>query len=109
EQSKRTLSEGIKGEELNVLIGSRPFKDDDVSEKVKLNILSLLFDKYGIVEDDFVSAELEVVPAFKAKDVGLDRGLVGGYGQDDRVCAYTALRAILDCNNPKSTCITVLT
>lgn len=109
EQSKRTLSEGIKGEELNVLIGSRPFNTDEVSEQVKLNVLSILFDKYGIVEDDFVSAELEVVPAFKAKDVGLDRGLVGGYGQDDRVCAYTALEAILQCDKPKTTCITVLT
>lgn len=109
EQSKRSLSDGIRGEELNVLIGSRPFNDDDVSEKVKLTVLSLLFDKYGIVEDDFVSAELEVVPAFKAKDVGLDRGLVGGYGQDDRVCAYTALMAALECKNPKSTCLTVLT
>lgn len=109
EQSKRTLADGIRGEELNVLIGSRPFNDDEVSEKVKLNVLSMLFDKYGIVEDDFVSAELEVVPAFKAKDVGLDRGLVGGYGQDDRVCSYTALRAILEMDAPKTTCITVLT
>ncbi len=109
EQSKRTLAEGIKGEELNVIVGSRPFKDDDESEKVKLNVLSILFEKYGIVEDDFVSAELEVVPAYKSRDVGIDRGLVGGYGQDDRVCSYTALRAILDCENPATTCITVLT
>lgn len=109
EQSKRTLADGIKGEELNVLIGSRPFNDDEVSEKVKLNILAILFDKYGIIEDDFISAELEVVPAFKAKDVGFDRGLVGAYGQDDRVCAYTALMAAVECVKPKTTCITVLT
>lgn len=109
EQSKRALPDVIKGEELNVLIGSRPFNDDEVSEKVKLSILSILFDKYGIIEDDFMSAELEVVPAFKAKDVGLDRGLVGAYGQDDRVCAYTALMAALECENPVSTCVTVLT
>lgn len=110
DQSKRTLGEGIKGEELNILIGSRPFNDDDVSEKVKLNILSILNEKYGIVEDDFVSAELEIVPAFKAKDIGFDRGLVGGYGQDDRVCAYTALMAILNVREaPSKTCITVLT
>lgn len=110
DQSKRTLGEGIKGEELNILIGSRPFNDDDVSEKVKLNILAILNKKYGIIEDDFVSAELEIVPAFKAKDIGFDRGLVGGYGQDDRVCAYTALKAILDVNIvPTKTCITVLT
>ena len=112
EQAKRSLGDGIRGEELNVLIGSRPFNDDEVSEKVKLGILSCLFDKYGIVEDDFISAELEVVPAFKAKDVGFDRGLIGAYGQDDRVCAYTALKATLDLDEgsaPKTTCITVLT
>lgn len=109
EQSKRTLAEGIKGEELNVLIGSRPFKDDDVSEKIKLNVLKLLNEKYGIIEEDFVSAELEVVPAFKAKNVGLDCGLIGAYGQDDRVCAYPALEAILDCDCPDYTAIAVLT
>ncbi len=109
EQSKRTLADGIRGEELNVLIGSRPFKDDEVSEKVKLNVLAILNEKYGIVEDDFISAELEVVPTYKAKDVGLDRGLIGAYGQDDRVCAYTALEAILDVEAPKTTCITILT
>lgn len=108
-QMKRPAPQIIKGEELNLLIGSRPFKDDKVSNKVKLNIMSLLFDKYGIVEDDFVSAELEAVPAFKARDVGFDRSMVGAYGQDDRVCAYTALQAILDCNDPDYTCMTVLT
>ena len=109
EQSKRSLADGIRGEELNVLIGSRPFNDDEVSEKVKLTVLSILFEKYGIIEDDFISAELEIVPAFKAKDVGLDRGLVGAYGQDDRVCGYTALMAALECEAPKTTLITVLT
>lgn len=108
-QMKRPAPQIIKGEELNLLIGSRPFKDDKVSNKVKLNIMSLLFDKYGIVEDDFVSAELEAVPAFKSSDVGFDRSMVGAYGQDDRVCAYTALQAILDCNDPDYTCMTVLT
>ncbi|MCD8345695.1 MAG: aminopeptidase [Oscillospiraceae bacterium] len=109
EQSKRTLGDGIRGEELNVLIGSRPFNDDEVSKKVKLNVLSILFEKYGIVEDDFISAELEIVPTFKARDVGFDRGLIAAYGQDDRSCAYTALEAILDCENPTTTCVTVLT
>lgn len=109
EQSKRTLGDGIRGEELNVMIGSRPFKDDDVSEKIKLNVMKILNEKYGITEDDFVSAELEVVPAFKAKNVGLDCGMIGAYGQDDRVCAYPALEAILDCDNPEDTAITVLT
>lgn len=108
EQSKRTLSEGIKGEELNVLIGSHPFRDDKGSELVKLNILKLLNEKYGITESDFLSAELEIVPAFKACDIGLDRSLVGGYGQDDRVCAYPALTAIFDIENPEKTALTFL-
>lgn len=108
-QMKRTPGEIIKGEELNILIGSRPFKDDKISNKVKLNIMAILNEKYGIVEDDFISAELEAVPQFKASDVGFDRSMVGAYGQDDRVCAYTALEAILKCKNPKHTCMTVLT
>lgn len=107
-QMKRTLNEGIKGEELNILIGSRPFKSDKGSELVKLNIMNILYEKYGIVEDDFISAELEAVPAYKARDIGFDRSMVGAYGQDDRVCAYTALRAALKCDKPKKTCITVL-
>lgn len=108
-QMKRTPGEVIKGEELNILVGSLPFKDDKVSNKVKLNIMSVLNEKYGIVEDDFISAELEAVPQFKASDVGFDKSMVGSYGQDDRVCAYTALEAILKCKNPKHTCMTVLT
>ena len=108
EQSKRTLSEGIKGEELNVLVGSMPFKDDSESELVKLNILSLLNQKYGITEADFLSAELECVPAYKACDVGFDRSLIGAYGQDDRVCAYPALQAIIDTVSPKYTAVCIL-
>lgn len=109
EQMKRPLAQGIKGEELNIVIGSRPFKEDDLSEAVKLNILNILNEKYGIKEDDFISAELEAVPAFKAKDVGFDRSLIGSYGHDDRVCAYTALRALIDCEKPKKTAVVVLT
>ncbi len=109
DQMKRTLNEGIKGEELNVIIGSLPFKDDSASEKVKLNILKLLNEKYGVTEKDFVTAELELVPAFKAKDLGFDTSMVGAYGQDDRVCAYTALMAALECENPQKTLLTVLT
>lgn len=110
EQSKRTLSDGVRGEDLNIIIGSRPFKDDETSEAVKLNILNILFEKYGITESDFISAELEAVPAFKAKDVGFDRSMIGSYGHDDRVCAYTAFRATLDCDEiPKHTVVTVLT
>lgn len=108
-QMKRSATEIIKGEELNILVGSRPFRDDDVSEKVKLNIMRILNEKYDIIEDDFVSAELEAVPAFKASDVGFDRSMVGAYGQDDRVCAYPALKAIVDCKAPSYTSITVLT
>ena len=109
EQMKRPLAQGIKGEELNIVIGSRPFKEDDLSEAVKLNILNILNEKYGIKEDDFIYAELEAVLAFKSKDVGFDRSLIGSYGHDDRVCAYTALRALIDCEKPKKTAVVVLT
>lgn len=108
EQNKRTLGDGIKGEELNVLVGSHPFKADEGSELVKLNILKLLNEKYGITEQDFLSAELEMVPANKACDIGFDRSLIGAYGQDDRVCAYPALTAILELDSPKKTAITIL-
>ena len=107
EQSKRTLSDGIRGEELNILIGSHPFKDDSESELVKLNILNILNEKYGIVEKDFLSAELECVPAYKARDIGFDRSLIGAYGHDDRVCAYPALRAAIDIEYPEHTMIVV--
>lgn len=109
EQSKRTLSDGIRGEELNVLIGSMPFKSDEGSELVKLNILKILNEKYGIIEEDFLSAELELVPAAKACDIGFDRSLVGAYGQDDRVCAYPALTAILEVETPQKTAVAILT
>ena len=108
EQNKRTLNEGIKGEELNVLVGSFPFKADEGSELVKLNILNILYEKYGVTESDFLSAELEIVPAFKAQDVGFDRALIGSYGHDDRVCAYPSLMALMDIKVPKRTAICVL-
>lgn len=110
EQYKRPASKLIKGEELNILIGSRPFKEDDASEAVKLNLMCILNEKYGITEEDFISAELEYVPAFKAKDVGFDRSMIGAYGQDDRVCAYPALMAITDLTEaPARTAVTILT
>lgn len=110
DQMSRKANELVKGEELNVVIGSRPFKDDEESEKIKLNILSLLYEKYGIVERDFLSAELELVPAFTVDDIGFDRSMVGGYGHDDRVCSYPALQAILNIDEaPEYTAITVLT
>ena len=109
-QMQRKANEIVKGEELNVVIGSRPFKDDDESERIKLNLLSLLYEKYGIVERDFLSAELELVPAFTVDDIGFDKSMIGGYGHDDRVCSYPALQAILDIDEaPEYTAITVLT
>lgn len=110
EQRSRKATEIVKGEELNVVVGSRPFKDDEESERIKLNILSLLYEKYGIVEKDFLSAELELVPAFTVDDIGFDRSMIGGYGHDDRVCSYPALQAILDLDEvPEYTVLTVLT
>ncbi len=110
EQYKRPANKLIKGEELNILIGSRPFKDDEKSENVKLNILCILNEKYGITEEDFISAELECVPAFKAKDIGFDRSMIGAYGQDDRVCAYPALMAAVDTVGVhEKTSVTILT
>lgn len=109
QQMKRASTEIVKGEELNVIIGSRPFKDDEASEAVKLNLMLILNEKYGILEEDFLSAELEAVPAFKARDIGFDRSLIGSYGQDDRVCAYTELMAILGAKTPRRTAVAVLT
>lgn len=107
-QMEKKLSEGIEGEDLNLLIGSIPFDDEKVRDKVKLNIMKILNDKYGIVEKDFISAELEIVPAFNAKSLGFDRSMVAGYGQDDRVCAYTSLKAITEIESPKKTAICIL-
>jgi len=107
-QGERKLSEGVAGEELNLLVGSRPFRDDKASELVKLNVLRLLNEKYGIIEEDFQSAELELVPAFPVRDVGLDRSLIGGYGHDDRVCAYPGLMALADAGIPEYTALTIL-
>lgn len=109
DQMKRSLAQGIKGEELNIVIGSMPFKDDKGSELVKLGLMQLLHEKYGITEDDFISAELEIVPAFPAKDVGFDRSMIGAYGHDDRVCAYPAFRASLDVSTPVHTSVVILT
>ncbi len=107
-QSKRKMKDVIKGEELNVIVGGRPIDDDDVEEKLKMNVLKLLNDEYDITEEDFVSAEIEIVPAGAARDVGLDRSMLGGYGQDDRVCAYTSLIAALDLKESERTAIVVM-
>lgn len=108
-QMQKPLAKGITGEQLNILIGSRPFKNDEESGSVKLNILNILYEKYGITEADFISSELEAVPAFKAKDVGFDRSMIGAYGHDDKVCAYPALMAAAECKKPKHTVVMVLT
>lgn len=108
EQMKRPAGEIVRGEDLNLLIGSRAFRKDDESESVKLNILNILYEKYGIIETDFLSAELEIVPAFKARDIGFDRSMIGAYGHDDRVCAYPAITSLIACGTPAYTAVTIL-
>ncbi len=107
EQSKKPLGEAIPSESLNVLIGSRPIGDEDVKSRFKLGVLQLLNEKYGITEEDFISAELEVVPAGKCSDVGFDRSFISGYGHDDRVCAYAELAGIFDAKKPKKTAVCI--
>ena len=108
EQMRKTMEEGITGEGLNILIGSIPYADEG-SDRVKLAVMSILNDRYGIVEEDFLSAELTAVPAFAVREIGLDRSLIGGYGHDDRVCAYAELKAILDLDEaPEKTAVCIL-
>ncbi len=108
EQMERKLKEGIKGEELNLLVGSIPYNGENVSEAVKLNILKILNNKYGITEVDFVSSEIELVPAFNSKTMGLDRSMVAGYGQDDKVCVYTSIKALMDIEKPRTTAVCIV-
>ena len=109
EQSKKPLGSAIPGETLNLLLGSRPIGDEEDTGRVKLAVMKLLNEKYGITEDDFTSAELEAVPAANATDIGLDRSMIGAYGHDDRVCAYAALKALLDLEEtPARTAVCVL-
>ena len=109
EQGKKPLNEAIPSESLNVLLGGRPIADEDCSDRFKLGVLQYLNEKYGITEEDFISAELEVVPAGKARDIGFDRSMIGAYGQDDRVCAYAELRALLDLEGaPERTAVCIL-
>lgn len=107
DQMKKTMAEGITGEGLNILIGSTPYADDG-KDRVKLAVMSLLNDMYGITEEDFLSAELTAVPAFDVCEIGLDRSLIGGYGHDDRVCAFAELKAIFDVEAPEKTCVCIL-
>ena len=108
EQSKKPLGQAIPGESLNILVGSRPLEEDDGKDRVKLAALELLNRKYGITEEDFISAELSAVPAFNARDIGFDRSLIGAYGHDDRVCAYACLAALLQWDGPEYTAVCML-
>ncbi len=107
EQMKKPVSEAFTGEGLQLLIGSAPYAGEG-KERVKLALLSILNDLYGITEEDFLSAELAAVPGFEVCELGLDRSMIGGYGQDDRVCAYASLRALLDVEAPERTCLCLL-
>ncbi|MHC1683649.1 MAG: aminopeptidase [Clostridiaceae bacterium] len=108
DQMSKTLAKGIEGEDLNVLVGSIPVKDEKKKSRVKENILRILNEKYEISEEDFVSAELEIVPAGKARDYGLDKSMIMGYGQDDRVCSYTAFKAMIEATDCEKTTVTLL-
>ena len=107
EQMQKKLAEGILGEQLNVLIGTIPLEieDDDKSNRVKANVMRIIKEKYGIEEEDFKVAEIEVVPAGKARDLGIDRSMIFSYGQDDRVCAFAGLKGILDMKDNKYTAL----
>lgn len=105
EQMKKDGTKVIEGEDLNILFGHIPVRDKDVKEKIKFSVLKYLHDTYGLIEEDFICAELEFVPSQKPVDIGLDRGLVGAYGQDDRVCVYTSLMALVDTTKPLHTAV----
>ena len=108
-QMDKKASEFIPGEKLNIICGSMPFSDDtEVKERFKLNILEMLNDKYGIKEEDFISADIEIVPAGNAREIGFDRSLIGGYGQDDRVCAFGAMKSIVDAKEIEKSSLVLL-
>ncbi|MBI5571738.1 MAG: aminopeptidase [Desulfomonile tiedjei] len=106
-QMEQKASEFLPGENLNLIVGSTPYPDKETEDRVKLAVLELLEKKYGIIEEDFVSAEIQVVPAESAREAGLDRSLLAGYGQDDRVCAYTSFTAMLESTRPKHTAVAI--
>ena len=108
EQMEKKLKNGIDGEDLNLLVGSMPYNDAKGKDRIKLNILNLLNQKYGITEEDLTSAEIELVPAFKARTLGLDGSMIAAYGQDDKVCAYTSLQAMMELDNVKNTAVCIL-
>ena len=108
DQLKKTLEEAFTGENLNILVGSRPKGEEKDENRVKLNVMTILNEKYGITEEDFLSAEIAAVPLMRARDVGFDRSMIGAYGHDDRSCSFAALRAIADLDGPAKTAVCVL-
>ena len=108
DQMSKKMTDGIEGESLNILIGGMPAETEDIKEKVKFAVLKILNERCGITERNFLSAEIEIVPAFKARNVGLDESFIGAYGQDDRVCAYTTLKGIFAVKAPKKTAAALL-
>ena len=108
DQMEKKLKDAISGEDLNLLIGSIPYTTEDTPEKVKLNILNILNEKYGITEIDFLSSEIELVPALKARSLGFDSSMIAAYGQDDRVCAYTSFTAMMELEHPRTTAVCIL-
>ncbi len=108
DQMEKKMSEGIVGEALNLLVGGIPVADQEVNQRIKRAVINYLQENFGIIEEDLISAELQAVPAWTARDVGFDRGQIAAYGQDDRVCAYTALRALMDIEEPEKTSVVLL-
>ena len=108
DQDKKTLGEAFTGENLNIIIGSYPAGGKDDKERVKLSVMTIINEKYGITEEDFLSAEIEAVPLMRARDVGFDRSMIAAYGHDDRACSYASLKALLDVKAPQMTAVCVL-
>ncbi len=108
DQMAKTAALAVTGEQLNVIVGNIPFEDEEIKTKVKFNAIKILHDTYGLKEEDFMSAEIEIVPAGKARHVGFDRSMIAAYGHDDRVCAYPALQGIFDIQDPIRTCVCIL-
>ena len=109
DQMEKKMSEAVPGESLNVLVGGIPLKDSELKDRYKLRVLTFLHENYGFCEEDLISAELELVPAWPARDAGLDRSFIAAYGQDDRVCVFTALRALIDTFSPSRSAVLLLT
>ena len=107
-QMEKKLKDGVEGENLSLLVGSIPYDEKECTEQVKLNVLNILNKKYGITEADFTSSELELVPQFKARSLGFDESMVAAYGQDDKVCAFTSLAAMMELTNVKKTAVCIL-